>query len=226
MATRNTSSGGLKAAADVSETSALWFSDTSLVPSLSPMVFRDSTRMTTSFPQHNPAPQANMSSSNPPPWLTNRGQSTRQPPTQPSVPSKRSADARIAERPSKRSNVSTTAQEEAWVADEDRFVLQQAKKKAALRVKAGRAKPIDFLAVTLRFVDPTKTLLDEEVEDRELEVVDPEGLFETLGDEDLSDLEKDIEHYLTLETNRSNREYWNVCFYTTGDTPLLTLCRP
>jgi hypothetical protein len=167
-----------------------------------------------------------MSSNNPPPWLTNRGPSSRQPPTQSSVPSKRSADTRVAERPAKRANASTTAQEEAWVADEDKFVLQQAKKKAALRVKAGRAKPIDFLAVTLRFVDLTKTLLDEEVEDHELEVVDPEGLFETLSEEDLSDLEKDIEHYLTLETNRSNREYWSVSIYkTTIANPLLTFYR-
>jgi hypothetical protein len=104
----------------------------------------------------------------------------------------------------------TTAQEEAWVADEDRFVLQQAKKKAALRVKGGRARPIDWLAVTLRFIDPTKTLLDEEVEDHDLEVVDPNGVFEGLGEAELSELGKDIDHYLTLETNRSNRDYWNV----------------
>jgi hypothetical protein len=89
-------------------------------------------------------------------------------------------------------------------------VLQQSKTKAALRVKGGRAKPIDWLAVTLRFIDPTKTLADDEVEDNELDVVDPEGVFEGLGEEDLRDLEKDIDTYLTLETNRGNREYWNV----------------
>lgn len=89
-------------------------------------------------------------------------------------------------------------------------MLQQAKKKAALRVKGGRARPIDWLAVTLRFIDPTKTLLDEEVEDHDLEVVDPNGVFEGLGEEELAELEKEIENYLTLETNRSNRDYWNV----------------
>lgn len=96
------------------------------------------------------------------------------------------------------------------MADEDRFVLAQAKKKAALRVKGGRAKPIDWLAVILRFVDPTKELLDDEVEDHELEVVDPEGVLEGLDAEELSSLEREIENYLTLETNRSNRDYWNV----------------
>jgi hypothetical protein len=108
-------------------------------------------------------------------------------------------------------------------------VLQQAKKKAALRVRGGRARPIDWLAVTLRFIDPTeKNILDEEVEDHELEVVDPEGVLEGLGNEDLSELEKEIENYLALETNRSNRDYWNVssrailykCYtYTHADTP-------
>jgi hypothetical protein len=134
------------------------------------------------------------------------------------VPAKRTADSRVSERPSKRANASTTAQEEAWVADEDRFVLEQSKKKAALRVKGGRAKPIDWLAVTLRFVDPTKTLLDEEVEDHELDVVDPEGVFEGLAEDELSELEKDIENYLVLETNRSNRDYWNVSRPTSYST--------
>lgn len=95
------------------------------------------------------------------------------------------------------------------MADEDRFVLAQAKKKAALRVKGGRAKPIDWLAVTLRFVDPTKGI-DDEVEDHELEVVDPEGVLEGLDAQELSELEKELETYLTLETNRNNRDYWNV----------------
>lgn len=149
-----------------------------------------------------------MSSRNPPPWLTQRSQPPQRPPAHQTVPAKRSAGARSDDRPSKRSATSTAAQEEAWVADEDRFVLQQAKKKAALRVKGGRARPIDWLAVTLRFIDPTRTLLDEEVEDHDLEVVDPLGVFEGLREDELSELEKDIDHYLTLETNRSNRDYW------------------
>jgi hypothetical protein len=109
------------------------------------------------------------------------------------IPAKRSADA----------------QEEAWVADEDRFVLQQAKKRAAIRVKGGRAKPIDWLAVTLRFIDPTKTLLDDEVEDDELDIVDPEGVFEGLDEKELAELEKDINDYLALEPNQHNRDFWN-----------------
>jgi hypothetical protein len=161
-----------------------------------------------------------MASRNPPPWRTEHNDLPQRSAPASAVPAKRSAPSRAYDNAAKRAANKTNAAEEAWVADEDRFVLAQAKKKAALRVKGGRAKPIDWLAVTLRFVDPTKELLDDEVEDHELEVVDPEGVLEGLDAEDLSQLEKEIENYLTLETNRNNREYWNV----SGSALLTNLC--
>jgi len=110
----------------------------------------------------------------------------------PTIPQKRPADD----------------QEAAWVADEDRFVLKQAKKKAALRVRGGRAKPIDWLAVTLQAIDPNAKSFDEEDQADDLDIVDPEGVFENLDEEELRELEKDIETYMTLETKRSNKEFW------------------
>ena len=108
----------------------------------------------------------------------------------------------------------TDAAEAAWIADEDRFVLQQAKKKAVIRVKGGRALPIDWLAVTLAVIDPDRNpgVGEEIAEDgeEEVEVVDPEGLFDGLSEAELAELEKGIESYLGLETSKSNREYWNV----------------
>lgn len=101
-------------------------------------------------------------------------------------------------------------QEEAWVAGEDRFVLEQAKKKAQIRVKEGRARPIDRLAVTLRFVDLSRHPFDDEIDDAELEVVDPEGVLEGLSEAELAELEKDIDYYYTLEKNETNREFWEV----------------
>lgn len=163
-----------------------------------------------------------MSSSNPPPWRRDDRAPQRHAPAS-TIPAKRSANSRSHDHPSKRS---TNAQEEAWVADEDRFVLQQAKKRAALRVKGGRAKPIDWLAVTLRFVDTTKNLLDEEVEDHELDVVDPEGVLEGLDEDDLVELEKEIENYLTLETSRSNRDYWTVSKSTSRKNSQADISRP
>ncbi|KAF2029476.1 hypothetical protein EK21DRAFT_67606 [Setomelanomma holmii] len=150
-----------------------------------------------------------MASRNPPPWRNERTSIPQRAAPSATIPAKRSADPRSYDRPAKKSANTANAAEDAWVADEDRFVLAQAKKKAALRVKGGRAKPIDWLAVTLRFVDPTKAILDDEVEDHELEVVDPEGVLEGLDAQDLQDLEQEIDNYLTLEPNRSNRDYWN-----------------
>jgi Conserved mid region of cactin/Cactus-binding C-terminus of cactin protein len=95
-----------------------------------------------------------------------------------------------------------------WVAQEDDFVLKQAKKKAAIRVKEGRAKPIDWLAVTLRVVDPTRDPIDDEIKDSDLDFVDPDGVFDGLSEQQLSELGKDIDTYVHLEMHKRNREYW------------------
>lgn len=97
-----------------------------------------------------------------------------------------------------------------WVAQEDIFVLKQAKKKAEIRVKEGRAKPIDWLAVTLRVIDPTRNPLDDEIADSELDLVDPDGVFEGLSQGQLADLEKDIDTFLHLEHNNQNKDFWKV----------------
>ena len=107
------------------------------------------------------------------------------------------------------------AQEAAWVADEDRFVLQQSMRKSAIRAKSGRAAPIDWLAVTLAVIDPERNPLDDDLEDGDLELVAPERVFEGLGEEDLGELEKGIETYVTLEKSRSNLEYWVVSSWVT-----------
>ena len=120
--------------------------------------------------------------------------------------------------PAKRSN---TSLEDAWVADEDRFVLQQAKKKAALRIKGNRAKPVDWLAINLRLFSSEKVPFDfdDDSQENDLDFVDPESVFEGLGLGQLDELEKDIQSFLVLEKDRDLREYWEVrncllCFAT------------
>ncbi|KAK3076667.1 hypothetical protein LTS18_012394, partial [Coniosporium uncinatum] len=83
-----------------------------------------------------------------------------------------------------------------------------AKKKAAIRVAAGRATPIDWLAATLSILDPSKDIRDDDAE-VEIDVIDPEAVFEGLSDEQLHELEEGVNTYLALETRRSNREYWD-----------------
>ncbi|KAK6435853.1 hypothetical protein LTR95_007963 [Oleoguttula sp. CCFEE 5521] len=108
------------------------------------------------------------------------------------------------------------AAEAAWVADEDRFVLQQARKKAAIRVKSGRAAPIDWLVVTLALTDPDRDALDDDLVGEEFETADPEGVFEGLSGKDLDELEKGIEGYVVLERGRREAEYWDM---------MRTICR-
>lgn len=95
-----------------------------------------------------------------------------------------------------------------YVAHEDDFVLKQAKKKAEIRVKDGRAKPIDWLAVTLRAIDETRNPLDDEINEEDLDFVDPDSVFDDRSEHELSELRKDIDTYEKLESNRKNREYW------------------
>ena len=96
-----------------------------------------------------------------------------------------------------------------WVAKEDEFVLSQSKKKARIRVREGRARPIDWLAVTLSVVDNTKDPLEDEDDEMDMDVIDPAGVFEGLDNRQLQELGRDIESYLSLETNHGNRKYWN-----------------
>lgn len=112
-----------------------------------------------------------------------------------------------------------------WVSQEDNFVLKQSKKKAQIRVREGRAKPIDWLAVTLSVIDSTTDPLEEEGVESDVDVVDPAGIFEGMGYPQLQDLGKEIDSYLILESNRSNRDYWNVGFLPSLWTYLLLLTR-
>ena len=110
----------------------------------------------------------------------------------------------------KRNQVQEAEQMREWVSKEDEFVLKQAKKKAQIRVREGRAKPIDWLAVILSIIDPTKDLLENDSADSELDIMDPDGVIEDLNERELRELEKDIDSYEILESNRSNQVYWNV----------------
>lgn len=99
-------------------------------------------------------------------------------------------------------------QSEQFVADEDKFVLKQAKKKADIRVRENRATPIDLLAFNLRHVDTDRDVFDDDEQDVEIEVPAPEHVIEELGAEELRELEGEITNYHTLEMNARNREYW------------------
>jgi len=106
-------------------------------------------------------------------------------------------------------------QAQKFVADEDKFVLRQSKKKADIRVREGRAKPIDFLAFHLRSIDPDRDVFDDEDGDVAIEVPAPDAVLAALGEEELKALDTDLASYLTLESNERNTGYWRA---------LVTLC--
>lgn len=95
-----------------------------------------------------------------------------------------------------------------FVADEDKFVLKQSKKKADIRVREGRAQPIDFLAFSLRHIDKHRDNFDDHDGDDAIMVPGPVVVIENQNLSDLRQLESDIESYLVLETDRQNRQYW------------------
>jgi len=99
-------------------------------------------------------------------------------------------------------------QSEQFVADEDKFVLKQAKKKADIRVREHRAKPIDYLAFNLRFIDTDRDVFDDDDADVEIDIPAPEQILEGLQEAQLRELDEDIRSYHTLESNTRNREYW------------------
>ncbi|KAK5656942.1 hypothetical protein OQA88_3464 [Cercophora sp. LCS_1] len=108
-------------------------------------------------------------------------------------------------------------QSEQFVADEDKFVLKQAKKKADIRVREQRAKPIDYLAFNLRFIDTDRDVFDDDENDVEIAIPAPETVLESLNEAQLKELDEDIRSYLTLENNARNKEYWTALLALSAD---------
>lgn len=104
--------------------------------------------------------------------------------------------------------LSQDEQSQRFVADEDKFVLKQSKKKADIRVREGRAKPIDLLAFNLRYLDSDRDVFDENDTDVHINVPAPTAVIEGLDESGAAELDAEITSYHTLETNARNREYW------------------
>ncbi len=108
-------------------------------------------------------------------------------------------------------------QSEQFVAEEDKFVLKQAKKAADIRVREGRAKPVDYLAFNLRFIDTDRDMFDDHEDDATIKVPTPEAVLEGLQEAQLEQLEKDILSFKTLESNGRNLDYWKALLSLCGD---------
>ncbi|KAM4058671.1 cactin domain-containing protein [Hirsutella rhossiliensis] len=113
--------------------------------------------------------------------------------------------------------LSQDEQSRQFVADEDKFVLKQSKKKADIRVREGRAKPIDHLAFNLRYIESERDVFDDDDGDIDIELQAPATVVENLGVDQLNELQADIGTLLVLETDATNRKYWEALQTLCGD---------
>ncbi|CAO3665703.1 unnamed protein product [Rhizopus microsporus] len=102
-----------------------------------------------------------------------------------------------------------------WELKEEEFHLEQAKKRAEIRIKEGRAKPIDLLAMNLRLAyEPDKV---EEDVDLEVDLDEPYTIFENLSLEETDELHKDIQMHLKLEKNEKLLLFWRAMIVVAED---------
>lgn len=84
-----------------------------------------------------------------------------------------------------------------WSKQEDDFHLHQARLRSSIRIRDGRAKPIDMLAA---YINP-------EEEDLEVQMHEPYAALIGLSIDDLEDLIEDIKIYITID-QKKNLEFW------------------
>ncbi|KAI9268268.1 mid region of cactin-domain-containing protein [Phascolomyces articulosus] len=102
-----------------------------------------------------------------------------------------------------------------WESKEEEFHLEQAKRRAEIRIKEGRAKPIDILAMNLRLAnEPDK--VEEDVE-LEIDLEEPYTIFDNLLLEETDELHKDIQMHLSLEKNEQTLEFWRALIVVAED---------
>ncbi|EFO24619.2 hypothetical protein LOAG_03867 [Loa loa] len=90
-----------------------------------------------------------------------------------------------------------------WYATEEGFLLSQAKLRTQIRLKEGRAKPIDFLA---RYINYDSEKMENKKDD-EFELVDPLTYLYGLKIKDLEDLLEDIKVYRRVDPT-DNSIWW------------------
>jgi hypothetical protein len=113
-------------------------------------------------------------------------------------------------------------QYKAWLAQEDDFMLIQAKKRAVIRVREGRPKPIDAFVINLKLIEEDerpRILGDDEIEGDEFYITDPDDIIkvhlsrrcsnrQTLSVQEMTELKEDIKEYIGMEKSKRNKDFW------------------
>nr|KAJ3420997.1 hypothetical protein HK105_004747 [Polyrhizophydium stewartii] len=95
-----------------------------------------------------------------------------------------------------------------WIAKEDDFHLEQAKIRAQIRVKEGRAKPIDVLAINLSLGTDSQLASEFDALGLEMDINEPYLIFKNLSLKETEELHRDIQLYTSLEKDPSNKHFW------------------
>ena len=94
-------------------------------------------------------------------------------------------------------------------------MLSQAKKRAVIRVRENRAKPIDHFVINLNLIEEDerpRLLGDDEIEGDEFWITHVEEVVEGLDGDEMNELKRDIEEYIRLENSPRNMEYWKALY--------------
>jgi hypothetical protein len=100
-----------------------------------------------------------------------------------------------------------------WEKKEEEFHLKQAKLRTDIRLKEGRAKPIDLIAKNLKLLDDEADNQESHedailsVKDIDIELREPYLIFEGLSLKDLEELKVDIKTHLDLDKKMYG--FWN-----------------
>lgn len=104
-----------------------------------------------------------------------------------------------------------------WETRETQFHLEQARKRAEIRIRDNRAEPIDLLAIHLKLSQQNSDYsisglniqqFDEDFS-LEIDMKEPFLIFDNLPLHKVESLQKDIRMYLTLEQNHEALDFWN-----------------
>ncbi|RKO94757.1 mid region of cactin-domain-containing protein [Blyttiomyces helicus] len=106
-----------------------------------------------------------------------------------------------------------------WEAKESEFHLEQAKTRAKIRIKDGRAKPIDILAMNLSLASDSAIAEEFDALGLEIDTDEPYLIFADLSLPEVEELHKDILLYLSLEKEAAtnNRTFWEAMVIVCND---------
>ncbi|KNC96141.1 uncharacterized protein SPPG_08529 [Spizellomyces punctatus DAOM BR117] len=104
-----------------------------------------------------------------------------------------------------------------WESKENEFHLEQAKTRAQIRIKEGRAKPIDIFAMNLSLASDSRVAEEFDALGFEMGIEEPYLIFRDLTLEEVEELHKDIQLYLSLETDENNVRFWEAMIVVCDD---------